>query len=278
MKKTFFLSFLFLCLSLCSLALGEGLRIHFLNVQHGDCAIVECDGETLVIDGGKAEDSALIHAYLTKTLGVDRVEHIIATHPHKDHIGGLPAVLAACPVDNVYSPIAEYDSKPFERLRKNLDTRDIALKVPEQGYRFSLGEAVVELFMPVRVHENTNNMSIITRIRYRDTAFLFMGDAKLAAEEDLLASGRELRADLIKIGHHGREGSTSDALLDAVRPQLAVISEEALGAGGKDQKVLEKLRDRGISCYVTAEHGHIIVDSNGSQLRVETEHGAANAK
>lgn len=266
MKKFIFVLLILLILGLGS-SLAEGLSIHYLDVDHGDAIVLQSGGESMLIDGGKTSNSEKLMDYLQNKLGVERLAAVIATHPHDDHVGGLIAVLENIPVERLYCPVTSYEERPFPEFVMMAEAKGLALRFPETGESFLLGEAEVRLFPPQQAHKNANNLSIITRVEYKGKGFLFMGDAKLEAEEDLLASDFVVQASGLKVGHHGYARSTGDALLEAVKPDYAVISVEA---GGAYQNTKEKLESLGIAVYVTGEKGDIEVRWDGERMEIET--------
>ena len=143
----------------------SGFEIHFLDVGQADAAIVICDSEVLMIDGGNAADSSMVYAYLTKVLGLEYIDVIVATHPHEDHIGGLSAALNACEAGMIYSPVKLYDGKAFLSLTKYAGLQGNELYVPEAGESFALGEAEVRFLSPAKEYDEENNNSIVLRIQ-----------------------------------------------------------------------------------------------------------------
>lgn len=201
-----------------------GFAVHFVDVGQGDGAIVVCDGKTLVIDGGTAENGAKMVEYLQNTLHVSKVDFVIGTHPHADHIGGLPDVIRACKVKKLYSPVDEFEAKPFETMKRAADDKKLKITVPQAGQSFSLGRAKVEFLAPLGIYDNVNDLSLVVRITYGQTAFMFTGDAERPSEYDMTDSGEDLSATVLKVGHHGSNTSTSYVFLRKVMPAYAIIS------------------------------------------------------
>lgn len=252
---------------LCPVAGLCDLQAHFLDVGAADCCIIVCDGKAMIIDGGEPGDSSLVYSYLRNTLDVTHLECVVATHPHEDHIGGLPAALNACTVGRVFSPYEAYKSDNHEDLVKYAQEQGIAVEIPRQGYTFRLGGSTVEIHKPIYTYRNVNDMSLIVRITYGDTSFLFMGDAEKEREQDLIVE-THLKSDLIKIGHHGSKTSTTSALLKAVEPEIAIISCGGNESEQPDIEVLTRLKTAGCSVYTTSDLGHIIVASDGSDITI----------
>ena len=251
-----------------------GFAVHFVDVGQGDGAIVVCDGKTLVIDGGTAENGAKMVEYLQNTLHVSKVDFVIGTHPHADHIGGLPDVIRACKVKKLYSPVDEFEAKPFETMKRAADDKKLKITVPQAGQSFSLGRAKVEFLAPLGIYDNVNDLSLVVRITYGQTAFLFMGDAERPSEYDMTDSGEDLSATVLKVGHHGSNTSTSYVFLRQVMPAYAIISCGKDNAyGHPHEEVLSRLADEVAAVYRTDECGTIVCRSNGAKVTVRTEKG-----
>lgn len=136
-----------------------GFAVHFVDIGQGDAAIVVCDGKTLVIDGGMPESGAKLVDYLQNTLHVSTIDAMIGTHPHADHIGGLPDVIRAFAVKTLYSPVDEFEGKPFEAMKRAADAKNVRITVPQAGQRFSLGRAEVEFYAPLGIYDDVNDLS-----------------------------------------------------------------------------------------------------------------------
>lgn len=249
-----------------------GLQIHFIDVGQADAAVILCDDEVLMIDGGNKGDSSLIYSYLTKTLGLEHIDYMIGTHAHEDHIGGLPGALNACTVGTVYCPVTEYDTEAFQDFKKYAEKQAGALTVPSVGDSFNVGSATVQILSPAYEYDNPNDTSIVVKIVYGDTAFLFTGDAEWDPEHDMIDSGYDLSATLLKVGHHGSDTSSSYVFLREVMPQYAVISVgEGNAYGHPTEDTLSRLHDAGTVVYRTDVCGNIICYSDGSMITFETE-------
>ena len=193
----------------------QGFEVHFIDVGQGDSSLVICDGEAMLIDGGSISKSSVIYTYLKKN-HITSIKYFVATHPDEDHIGGLAAALQSICVDHAYSPVLEYDSAPFAAMVKYLKKQGKELELPEAGTEMQLGSATVTILAPLESFEENNNNSIVIRVRYGNTSFLFAGDAEFEEEDSLLSSGVTLDSTVLKIGHHGSEYSTSKKFLKKV--------------------------------------------------------------
>ena len=185
--------------------------------------MILCDGEAMLIDGGEASQSSKIYAYL-KAHGVDHLEYIVATHAHSDHVGGLSGALNYATVDTALCSVTEYDSDAFRNYVKYLGIQGVSISVPHAGDAFGLGSATVQVLGPQTDYEDPNDSSIVLKVIYGATSFLFTGDAERSAETDILEAGYDLSATVLKIGHHGSDTSTTYPFLREIMPQYAVIS------------------------------------------------------
>ena len=245
--------------------------VHFVDVGQADCALVACDGQYMLIDGGNAEDSDLVYAYL-KEQGVKHLDYLVASHLHEDHIGGLSAAPYAATVGTALAPETDGTTKVFKNLVKALATRDVELTIPEAGSEFLLGSARVRVLGPVKEYSDTNNTSLVLAVDYGQTTFLFTGDMEHDAEIDLVESGADLSATVLKVGHHGSSSSTSYPFLREVMPLYAVISVgEDNSYGHPHEQPLSRLSDAEVTLYRTDRSGTIIARSDGTTVTFETE-------
>ena len=252
---------------------GSSFEIHFINVGQGDSALIVCDGHAMLIDGGVKENSSLIYSYL-KEHDVQVLDYIVCSHPHKDHIGGLAGALNYAKAQTALCPVKKYDSKGFENFKKYLDKQNISITVPEAGDVFALGSAECTVLGPVKAAKGNNN-SLVIRIEYGDTSFLFSGDAEYDEEHDMLAAGYELKSTVLKVGHHGSEDSTSYQYLYEVDPQYAVISVgDDNSYDHPNENTLSRLRDAGVTVYRTDLDGTVICRSDGKTVTFSTEKGS----
>lgn len=248
---------------------GEGLTVHFIDVGQADCALLECGGEYLLIDGGNRGDSQLIVSYLEQQ-GVEELAAVVCTHAHEDHVGGLPSVLAVYPTKAVYAPTKIYSSRIFDSFLYYTDQQGLTVTIPAPGDTLKLGAAVVTVLGPVKTYPDTNNTSIVLKVEYGDTAFLFTGDMETEAENDMLDywEGRmDFRCDVLKVGHHGSNTSTGYRFLNEVNPVYGVISVgEGNDYGHPHEEPLSRLKQAEVMLLRTDKLGHIIATSDGTAI------------
>lgn len=247
-------------------------EIHFIDVGQADAMLVLCDGEAMLVDGGNAEDSNLIYAYL-KQRSITHLEYLVATHAHEDHVGGLSGALNYASAGTVYCPVTAYDTRAFDSFLLYLARQGKQITVPKAGDQFALGGAVVRILGPLRPAEDPNNTSIVLHITYGRTTFLLAADAEREEEWDLLNAGCDLSADVLKIAHHGSDTSTTYPFLRAVSPQYAVIT---VGSGNTyghpTENTLSKLGDADVKVYRTDLQGDIICKSDGLNISFTVSH------
>jgi len=252
----------------------KGFVVYFIDVGQADSTLIICDGETMLIDGGNAADSDIIYSFL-RNHGVAHLDYIVATHAHEDHVGGLSGALNYATVGVALSPVTEYSSRAFNNFVKYLGEQDAAITVPSHGDRFKLGSADVVIIGPVTEYGDPNNTSIVARIVYGDTAFLFTGDAERISEQDILEMGYNISATVLKVGHHGSDTSTTYPFLREIMPQYAVIScGQGNSYGHPNNDLLSRLRDADVQLYRTDMQGTITCTSDGKAVSFTVERNA----
>lgn len=248
---------------------GEGLTIHFIDVGQADCALLACDGEYMLIDGGNRDDGQLVVSYLQQQ-GVEELKAVVCTHAHEDHVGGLPSVLAVYPTQAVYAPTNTYASKVFDSFLYYTDQQRLSVTIPAPGDELTLGGAILTVLGPVKSYPDANNTSIVLKAVYGNTSFLFTGDMETQAETDMLDywEGRmDFDCDVLKVGHHGSSTSTSYRLLHEVTPAHGVISVgEGNDYGHPHKEPLSRLKQAGVVILRTDQLGHVIAESDGETI------------
>ncbi len=284
MKKVFCVLLVFLLLTGCgpaqpaasqsdttasTEATDGALAVHFIDVGQADAILLECDGEFMLIDGGNKADGSLVVSYLEQQ-GVEKLEAVVCTHAHEDHVGGLPSVLAVYETGTVYAPTRTYSSNIFDDFVYYTDQQGLEITIPAPGDGFDLGTASVTVLGPVQTYAEANNTSIVLRVAYEETVFLFTGDMEMAAESDMLDHWGEdfdWHADVLKVGHHGSDTSTGYRFLNAVMPDYGVISVGTGNSYGHPCELpLSRLSDAEVTVLRTDRLGHVIAVSDGETV------------
>ena len=256
-----------------------GLTVYYVDVGQGDCELLESDGEYLLIDaGGDGDHNGAVVDFLDQ-LGVEKLDYVIATHPHADHIQEMDDVINAYEVGTFYLPDVTTTTATFERMLDALDSRSVNVISPQPGDSFTLGSCTAQVLGPVEIDEDDlNSNSIVLRVTCGDTAFLFTGDCTAEEEEDILgwlgSNPSALAADVLKLGHHGSSTSTSAEFLEAVSPTYAVISCGVDNSYGHPHwETMEALEGIRAEIYRTDTMGTITARSDGQTIAFTAEQG-----
>jgi len=245
------------------------LQVHYIDVGQGDAILlVSPSKKTMLIDAGENDDEELIVNYIKKQ-GIDKLDYVVGTHPHADHIGGLDNVIRKLNIGDLYMPKVVHTTKTYESVINEARKKDLKIKGAKAGVEFLLDEDIsVSMFSPKESkYKELNNYSPIMKVTYKDTSFLFTGDAEREVEEEVIDAGYDISANVLKVGHHGSTSSTTDKFLGKVNPSIAVIQV------GKDNKyghphdeTIKKLMDMGVEILRTDVNGDIILLSDGETL------------
>ena len=251
-----------------SSAAEDTLTVHYIDVGQADCALLTCGDHCILIDGGNVEDSSLVVSYLDK-LGVTYLDLVVCTHAHEDHVGGLGGVLAVFETGAVWSPTTTYSSSCFDDFMHYADQQGLTVRIPEPGDTFTADALTLTVLGPTQSYADTNNTSIVLLAEFGDTRFLFTGDMETTAEADMLDywDGMDWDVDVLKVGHHGSDTSTSYRFLYETDPEYGVIS---VGAGNSyghpHDEPMSRLRDADVTIYRTDELGTILATSDGETI------------
>lgn len=245
---------------------GE-LKVHFIDVGQADSILIQQGNENMLIDAGNNEDEDTIKSYLNN-LGITEFKYVVGTHAHEDHIGSLDYIMNSFKVGKIYFPKATATTKTFENLLKAVKNKVMQFTYPTVGETFNLGNAKCTILAPnSNNYEDANNDSIVIKLEYGNNSFMFTGDAEDVSEKEMLSKGFDLKADVLKVGHHGSSSSSCDEFLNAVNPKYAVISVgKDNDYGHPNKESLQRLSSRGIQIYRTDESGTIILISDGSNI------------
>lgn len=243
------------------------LKVHFIDVGQADSILIQQGNENMLIDAGNNDDEETLKNYMNN-LGISEFKYVVGTHAHEDHIGSLDYIINSFKVGKIYFPKTTATTKTFENVVKAVKNKGMQFTTPKVGETFKIGDAECTILAPNgSSYDDANNYSIVIRVQYGNNSFLFTGDAEDVSEKEMLSKGLNLKADVLKAGHHGSSSSSTDAFLDAVNPKYAVISVGKNNDYGHPHKeTLEKFTSRGINVYRTDESGTIVATSDGNNI------------
>ena len=275
-KRLSCLILILLCACLCSVGFAE-LRVYFLDVGQGDAIILSCDGQYALVDAGPTDAGPFVNHFLKENLGISKLDKVIATHNHDDHIGGMPAALDGLTVDMILTSPTVSLFYWFDNIQPILRQETLEVDIPAAGDTLQLGETLLTFLNTDNPELSVNNRSTVIRMDYGNTSFLLVGDAESDEEQLLLNSGVDLSADILKIGHHGGLGSTGLDFLNAISPKYAIISVGANNDHGHPaQETLTLLENHNVEIYRTDLHGTVTCISDGETVTVEITKAMVN--
>ena len=243
------------------------IRVHFIDVGQGDAILVQSIDHAVLIDAGPTAAGANVVAHIAH-FGVDTLDYVVATHPHADHIGGLPAVLDRFEVRELWAPDVVHTTNTFERFLDAVERNGLEITPISAGATLSAGIIQMLAVAPNSSgHSNLNDYSIVLHMRHGETSFLFTGDAETFSENEMLAADWDLQSNVLNVGHHGSRTSSTDRFLDAVQPEAAVIQLAADNRyGHPHREVLDRFDERDILVLRTDELGSIIMTTDGVEI------------
>ncbi len=248
-------------------ATPDQLEAHFIDVGQGDSILIRLpNGQTMLIDAGESKGGNRVVAYLEQQ-GIAKIDYLVATHPHADHIGGMAKVIEAFAIGQVFLPKVSHTSQTYENLLLAIREKGLKITTARAGLIIVKEEGLKATFVaPCSfLYDNLNNYSAVLKVEYGDTSCLLTGDAEIESEQEMLAGNTDLKADLLKVGHHGSSTSTTQSFLNAVSPAYAVIScGEDNQYGHPHRETLDRLSRDGIEIYRTDISGTVVFKSDGS--------------
>ncbi len=261
---------------------AENLKIHFIDVGQGDSILIEeAGGKNILVDGGDRADriAAEIINYL-KDQNIKRLDYIISTHPHADHIGGLVDIIDTFEVGTVLDSGKIHTSKTYENYLIKIDQENINFETPRQGDEFIIGESKLYFLHPDQNLDDydLNNSSLVFILQFGQQYFLFTGDIEEKVEKKLLQENPELRVDLIKVPHHGSKTSSFSGWIKNLKPKTAVIQVGENHYGHPAAEVIELYQNQGASIFRNDLNGNIVVTADGINQVVKVDKSVKNTE
>lgn len=248
------------------------LEVHFIDIGQGDSIFIKQDDFNMLVDAGDNSYGNQVVEYL-KERNVSKLDYVIGTHPHSDHIGGLDNVINTFKVEKIIMPKVTHTTKTFEDVIMAIKAQNLKITTPKAGDTYILGDASYTILGPSSSeYNNLNDYSVIIKLDYGKISFMFTGDAEEVAEREVIDLKMDIKSNVLKAGHHGSDTSTIDVFLEKVLPNHVVIQ---VGEGNKydhpDADLLNKLEEKGINVYRNDLHGTIKIISDGTNIYIETE-------
>lgn len=242
------------------------MAVHFIDVGQGNAILVQSGGQNLLYDGGDQSHADLIISYLQEQ-NVENIDYMIASHYDEDHIGGLVPCIDNFSVSNIFGPDYVHTSNLFNNFMNTATANAIIVQYPSVGETFDFGTGSFTVLAPNGISQNSNDNSLVIKLKNGSNSFIFTGDAEETSEQDMISTGMNLDCDVLSVGHHGSASSTTWDFLEATSPSYAVIS-----CGINNQynhpsaDTMERLSDMGIPVFRTDKQGTIIAVSDGTNI------------
>ena len=248
------------------------LNVEFIDVGQADAILIYDDNDAMLIDAGNNPDGEPLVKYI-ESLGIEHLDYAVGTHNHEDHIGGLDDVINSFDIDYIMLSEEKGTTAAYRSVVKAAESSAAEMLVPQAGDTYELGNATWQILSCDTDVTDLNESSIVIKLTYGGTSFLFTGDATMNTEQELEMSGYDLKSNVLKVGHHGSASSTADSFLNAVQPEIAVISVDSTSDLGQmyhhpATSTLQRLNHHGIKVYRTDEAGTVRITSDGTHLQV----------
>lgn len=242
----------------------KGIKITYFDVGQADSILIQTNNENMLIDAGNNSDGSNLVAYL-KNEEINNFKYVVGTHAHEDHVGGMDDIIYNFNIEHFYMPDVISTTKTFEDILDALENKQVRFETPNIDDTFNLGEATIKIIYIGKDSNNLNNTSIVLKLKYKNAEFLFMGDLEKDIEKQLL--DKDIKADILKVGHHGSNTSSSKEFIEKVKPSISIIS---VGNNNKynhpNKSTLDILNKNNSRVLRTDELGTIIVTSDGFKV------------
>ncbi|WP_424765721.1 MBL fold metallo-hydrolase [Paenibacillus sp. sgz302251] len=243
------------------------LKVHFIDVGQGASQlIIGSSGKTILIDAGNNSEEKTIVNYLKKQK-IKKIDILIGTHPDADHVGGMDAVVSNFAIGKIYMPKVVSTTKTYEDVLTAIKKKNLKVTTAKAGLTLDWEkDATIKMIAPVGTYDDSNEMSAVIKLTYGSTSFLFMGDAESKSENDIIKSKENIKSDVLLVGHHGSNSSTSQKFLNAVNPKHAVIQVGNNSYGHPTNEIIKRLTDKKTKIYRNDKQGTIIFTTDGKKI------------
>lgn len=250
------------------------LDITYLDVGQADAILIQNEGHNMLIDAGNNEDGPLLVQYF-KEQNMTKFDYLIATHPHEDHIGGMDDIIKNFDIEKIYMPNVTTTTKTFLDVLNAMEEKNMTFDVPNIGQNFALGHTLFQVMYTESDKKNLNNSSIILKANFKNTSYLFTGDATSEVEKKILS--KDIKATVLKVGHHGSKYSTTTEFLNKVNPKYAIISVGKNNSyNHPNQITIDKLTKKNIEIHRTDQEGSIFLKSDGKTINITSKQTNTN--
>lgn len=247
-------------------ATAETMKVHFLDVEQGLCILVQLGDEVLIYDGGERDTSSFVVSYI-QDLGITEIDYMISSHYDSDHVSGLIGCLNAFEVKQVIGSNYEHDSKLYESFMEAVKAEGLKMQYPKVGTQYEFGDAVFTILAPKEIGKDSNGNSVVIKLSYGNSDFIFTGDADYGSEREMVASGIDLDCEVLSLAHHGSASGNSSLFLEKTLPEVAVIScGKDNSYGHPHVEVVELLKNMEIDVFRNDVQGTVIATTNGKTI------------
>ena len=249
-----------------NIKLNKEFMILYLDVGQADSILIKSKDEYMLIDAGNNKDGRKLTTFLSD-LDIKEFKYVVGTHAHEDHIGGMDDIIKNFKIKNFYMPDAVTTTETFNDVLSALESKNIKFQTPSIGQKLKLGDAVINILSVKSEAEDLNDTSIVLKVTYKDTSYLFTGDATSEVEKEIL--NKDIESDVLKVGHHGSKYSNSAQFLNKVKPKYAIIScGKNNDYGHPHSVVVDKLKKLKATIYRTDKLGTIVLTSDGKNINI----------
>ena len=245
------------------------LDITYLDVGQADSILIQNEGHNMLIDAGNNEDGPLLVQYF-KEQNITKFDYLITTHPHEDPIGGMDDIINNFDIEKIYMPDITTTTKTFLDVLEAIEKKNMTYDVPNINQNFTLGNTLFQVIYTGNDKKNLNNSSIILKATFKNTSYLFTGDATSEVEKKIL--NKDIQATVLKVGHHGSKYSTTTDFLNKVNPKYAIISVGKNNSyNHPNQVTINKLEKKNIEIHRTDQEGSIFLKSDGKTINITSK-------